>query len=210
MSVPSVRSACAHAECTRADGCSADDAEEQSRANEQRAARRHIAYILQGLVNRGALGCADAREQTEVRARGLVPLHGRLPPANLLDRGAQVNQRVVEARNGPEAGRVGRHQSCTRGKLFGRRDVHACDLRTVARRAAPFGHRELRVDLVEVLADHVVDADSLGSASSPDSARKMTSRSSGTPDRFSSSMAMRFAVSTGLSSLLPRPRRRRL
>ena len=43
------------------------------------------------------------------------------------------------------------------------------------------------------------------SASSPDSARKMTSRSSGTSRRFSISIVMRFAASTGLSSLLPRP-----
>jgi hypothetical protein len=60
------------------------------------------------------------------------------------------------------ASRSGRHQPRPRGQLFSRTDVHARDLRTVGRRAAALGHRELRVDLVEVLADHVVDADALG------------------------------------------------
>ena len=65
-----------------------------------------------------------------------------------------------------------------------------CASPPIARDAAAFGEAVLGVDLVEVLRDHELDAEVASCPSSPDSARKMTSRSSGTFSRFSSSIVI--------------------
>ena len=71
--------------------------------------------------------------------------------------------------------------------------------------ARAFGERELGVDRGEVFAHHEVDADAYVVGFLPRFGQEDHIAVERHARRLSSSMVIRFAASTGLSSLVPRP-----
>src|SRR6266852_3492745 len=116
--------------------------------------------IAQGV---GQFRLAQVGEALKEQLSGFVQAHGSLPITQLGYGGAEVHDRIIEARNGTMTAGAVSHKRHTAWDLLRSRNPHILELAVFYKSSAAFVQGEFAVDLVPMLRDHVFDSEARSS-----------------------------------------------
>src|SRR5437762_3870204 len=119
-----------------------------------------VMQIAQGV---GQFRLAQVGEALKEQLSGFVQTHGSLPTTQLRYGGAEVHNRIIEARNGAMTAGAVSHKRHTARDLLRSRNPHILELAVFHKSSSAFVQGEFAVDLVPMLSDHVFDSEARGS-----------------------------------------------